>query len=85
MAAPPKAQSNMARQHRLIIIVLTASCWMFLLAIVLSSIFGASKQAKPIPASTIDHQPARAFFDAKLAPESYVFLPAYVWHEQWLQ
>jgi hypothetical protein len=25
------------------------------------------------PASTIDHQPARAFFDAKLAPEGYEF------------
>ena len=25
------------------------------------------------PAATIDHQPARAFFDAKLAPEDYEF------------
>src|SRR5258707_9175362 len=48
VAAPPKAQNNMARKHRPITIVLTASCWIFLLAIVLSSIFGESKQAKPI-------------------------------------
>jgi uncharacterized BrkB/YihY/UPF0761 family membrane protein len=38
----------MTRRRRLITTILTASCWIFLLAFVLNSVFGASKQSKPI-------------------------------------
>jgi hypothetical protein len=54
---PAQGSKQYGAPHRLIIIVLTVSCWIFLLAIVLSSIFGASKPS-PYAARTNPLKPS---------------------------